>query len=99
MNNTLRARDDHTTYRIAIGNPLWVITSYRPSDYITDCGYRFDALPDWMREGIQLLDVAGSGVVIEPIRAKRTGDQYWFFAVDENPLTGVPWPSFPTSKE
>lgn len=100
MNNILRNRDDHTTYRVLVGNPLWAITVYPPIEedgsggYIKDYGYRFDALPEWMHAGIQLMDVAGSGVLIEPLHARRVRDHYWFFCVDmvdppKLPLTAV----------
>lgn len=76
-------RDPTTTYHV-VPEPsgLYYITVYpRNPKPLAHRRYRVDVLPEWMLEGIRLMDIAGSGVRIESMNMLKIGDRYWFEAV------------------
>lgn len=49
---------------------------YGDGDKVT---LRIDLMPRWMQDGIRLMDVAGSGHLVENT-GKKVGGTYWFFS-------------------
>ncbi len=42
--------------------------------------FRYDALPEWIQDGMRKLDLAGSGVTV-PYFGIKYGHEYWFKSV------------------
>lgn len=61
------------------------ITVYPPADSdknpIVGSHYREDAIPEWLRIGIDMLDMAAfKGDATIPFFGSKAGNTYWFFA-------------------
>lgn len=74
-------RDPNVTYKVVSLNvqPLdYVVTAHPDFQFYSNKSmFRWDTLPEWMRDGILKLDLAGNNVNITGFGEKR-GDTYWF---------------------
>lgn len=69
-----------TTYRIQSGGggELFEIVEYpRTPASIATGFYRFDLLPEWVKDCIRTLDVAGAGIMVEGLGHKVGKTTYW----------------------
>jgi len=75
-------RDHSTTYRVSTTTygELYKVTMYPKTPApIGNSLYRLDLLPEWMRKGMEMLDVAGNDHEVPGV-GRRTGSAYWFEA-------------------
>ena len=81
-------RDPHSTYKVK-HEPLvmpdalnYSVTRYHDEGWVNATGagmYRYDALPEWIRDAMRKLDVAGDGTIVPYFGLKR-GDTYWMYS-------------------
>jgi len=77
-------RDLKTTYRVSTTSygGMHKVTMYPKSPLpIADNLYRLDLMPEWMRKGMEVLDVAGNNLDVPGV-GRRTAAAYWFEAND-----------------
>jgi hypothetical protein len=81
-------REPRTSYRVEVINDHKVeeqltlsVTIYPPADVTVESLYRYDAIPEWIRIGMDLLDMASTkGCGSVPFFGSRASNVYWFHA-------------------
>lgn len=75
--------DETSTYKIEYDpyieprGSMFAVTTFNRNPNRAYVGYySAETLPEWMRQGMRLLDVAGSGYEVDGV-GKRVGDTYW----------------------
>ena len=80
---------NNCTYKLTYENGMFSVVLYpHGKGKISTASYREDALPEWVRSHIRVLDTAGSGYGVPNI-GKKVGETYWLSDESDGPFVNL----------